>query len=364
LKADSVEYAGFSAARLLLQSNIKEREAVAVVYADPVEDDEVNFVVLEDGFPLFSRDIFLSGYSEEGGVKVEKLAMVDKMDKLKVEVRVSLDFYLRKFPTRNIKKIIFITPPDFRGELEAFVKERTLSCRFVELGTLVDRPGVFPLGFYKAYAASLAKVVIPKIKVDLLSVTMAPKKALRPKTGHAFTPVPLKFKPKYAIWGALICAAAFGWGVFQRMPVQRDLDMILSMQPRVAAVGLQASLDEVNAKNSEYAEKIRNIDAVVHKRFMLTSELDIIPRIIPEGVWLRDFSFRQDNKNLEFIMTGWAYLKDSNKELEAINMFLTRLKEDKKFGPVFTDISITGVNQGQYRNAPVTSFMIVCKGRR
>jgi hypothetical protein len=364
IKADSVEYAGFSAIRLLQQANIKEKETIAVVYADPIEDDEVNFVVLEDGFPLFSRDIVLSGYAEEGSIKIEKLALVDRVDKLKVEVRVSLDYYLRKFPTKNIKKIIFVAPPEYRNELETFVKERTLASRFVELGSLVDKPGVFSLGFYKAYSGSLTKTVVPKIKVDLLSVTMAPKTAARSKSSRALSPVQLKFKVKYLLWGMCICAAAYGWGLYQRMPAVRDRDITLGMQPRVAAVGVSATLEEVTAKKSEYIEKIRNIDSYVRNRLLFTSDLDIIPQVIPEGVWLRDFSFKQENKSLEFIMAGWAYLQDSNKELEAVNLFMTRLKENQKFSGVFKEISITSVNQGQVKNTPVTSFIIICKGAR
>jgi Tfp pilus assembly protein PilN len=363
IKADSVEYAGFSAIRLLQQANIREKDTVAVVYADPVEDDEVNFVVLEDGFPLFSRDIILSGYAEEGSVKIEKMALVDKVDKLKVEVRSSLDYYLRKFPTKNIRKIIFVAPPDFRAELEAFVKERTLSSRFVELGTLVDKPGVFSLGFYKAYAGSLTKTVIPKVKLDLLSVTMTAKTA-RAKSSRAFSAPQLKFKVKYLLFGGVLCMLAFGWGLFLKIPATRDRDSAIELQPRVAAVPMTASLDEVNAKNADYMDRIKNIESMVHKRSPFTSELDIIPQVIPEGVWLRDFTFRQDKKSLEFIIDGWAYLKDSNKELEAVNLFITRLKADQKFSGLFKEISLTSVNQGQVKNTVVTSFMIVCKGVR
>jgi type IV pilus assembly protein PilM len=362
LKADSVEYSGFSAIRLLQQANIKERDTVAVVYADPVEDDEVNFVVLEDGFPLFSRDIVLSGYSEEGSVKIEKLALADKVEKLKIEVRVSLDYYLRKFPTNNIKKIIFIAPPEFRADMEGFVQERTLTARFVELGSLVDKPGVFSLGFYKAFAASMTKSVVPKVKIDLLAVTMKAK-TQHVKGASVFKPQ-LKFKIKYAVWGLLLCAAAFGWGVYQRMPAERDRDNATSMQPRVAGVAPTASLEEMTAKNSEYTEKLRNIDALLRKRFFLTTELDIIPQIIPTGVWFKDFSFKQDNKNLEFILNGWAFLEDGNKELEAVNQFVTRLKENQKFSSLFKDISITSVNQAKIDKTSVTSFIIVCKGAR
>ncbi|MFA5075582.1 MAG: pilus assembly protein PilM [Candidatus Babeliales bacterium] len=363
LKADSVEYAGFSAFRLLQQANIKEKDTFAVVYADPVEDDEANFIVLEDGFPLFSRDIVLSGYGEEGSVKIEKLALADKIEKLKIEIRVSLDYYLRKFPTRNIRKIIFVAPPEYRAELEGFVKDRTLASRFVELGSLVDKPGVFSLGFYKAYAASLTKTVIPKVKVDLLSVTMKARTA-HVRAAQAFKMPELKFSFKYALYGALLCAAAFGWGLYKRIPAERDRDMALSLQPRVAGVSPSAGLDEINAKNNQYINKLKDIDAQIRKRFYLTDELDIIPQVIPAGIWFKDFLFEDDKKNVKLILNGWAYLEDGNKELEAIDKFVTALKNNPKFAGVFKDITMPSANQAQLQNTPVTSFAIVCKGAR
>ncbi|MFA5100976.1 MAG: pilus assembly protein PilM [Candidatus Omnitrophota bacterium] len=364
LKADSFEYAGFSAIRLLQQANIKEKDTIAVVYADPVEDDEVNFIVLEDGFPLFSRDIVLSGYAEEGSVKIEKLALADKIEKLKVEVRVSLDYYLRKFPTRNIRKLIFVAPPEYRAELESFVQDRAMASRFVELSSLVDKPGVFSLGFYKAYAASLTKTVVPKVKVDLLSVTLKAK-TVHGRTGaRAFKPPQLKFSFKYVLWGLLLCGVAFGWGLYQRIPAEHEREMAISEQPRVAGVSSSASLDEINSKNAQYIERLRNIDSQLRKRLCLTDKLSIIPQVVPEGVWLKDFSFADRQNTVELVMDGWAYLEDSNRELEAINNFLTLLKESPSFAGVFKEIKMTSATQEKIDNTPVTSFVIMCKGVR
>ncbi|HOU36680.1 MAG TPA: pilus assembly protein PilM [Candidatus Omnitrophota bacterium] len=364
LKVDSVEYAGFSAIRLLQQANIREKDTCAVVYADPAEDDEVNFVVLEDGFPLFSRDIVLSGYTDEGSVKIEKLALADKIEKLKIEVRVSLDYYLRKFPTRNIKKLIFVAPPEYRVELENFVKDRALASRFVELSGLVDRPGAFSLGFYKAYAASQTKAVVPKVKVDLLAVTMKTKTAHARPMAHALKMPRFNFSMKYVLWGLLLCGVVFGWGLYKRVPAERERDMAISSQPRVAGVAPSASIDEVNAKNAQYIERLRNIDSQLRKRLFLTEELDVIPQVIPEGVWFRDFAFTDKQNTVELVIYGWAYLEDSNRELEAINNFLTRLKENQKFSVVFRDIKMTSATQEKLDNTPVTSFVIMCKGTR
>jgi len=364
LKVESAEYAGFSAIRLLQQANIKEKDTYAVIYVDPVEEDEVNFVVLENGFPLFSRDIMLSGYIEEGSVRIEKLALADKMDKLKMEIRVSLDYYLRKFPSRNVKKLIFVTPLEYRTELENFVKDRGLASRFVEMSNLVDRTGAFSLGFYKAYAASQAKAVTPTVKVDLMAITMKAK-SVHTRPGAVALKMPqLKFSIKYFFVGLLLCGIAFGWGVYKRMPALQEQEAVLSKQPRVAGVMPSAGLDEIRAQNVQYIERIRNIDGILRKHLFLTTELDIIPQVIPEGVWLKNFSFSNKQNTVELVIEGLAYLQDSNKELEAINNFLTKLKENQEFSRTFKEIKMASATQEKVSNTAVTSFIVTCKGTR
>lgn len=362
LKAESVEYSGLSMMRILQMQNIKERETVAVVYADPVEDDEVNFLVLDDGFPLFSRDIVLSGYAEEGGIKIEQLALAERVEKLKIEVRVSLDYYLRKYPTKNIKKFLFISPPDLRSELEAFAQERSMTAKFIDPSNLAVKPGGFSLGFYRAYAGSVSKLVSPKVKVDLLGVNLKAKVSQFKMQMPAFDLQKIRFQFKYLIIGGVVCGAVYGYGWSQRIPAQQELESVQIMRPRVLGVGPEATLDEINLKNTDYIEKLRNIDGVMKKRLLMTNELDVIPQIIPEGVWFKAFEFAQGDGSHTLTLAGWAYLEDSNKELEAVNLFLTKLKENPKFNLYFNEISLTSVNQEEISGKAVSSFVIICKG--
>jgi len=133
IKARSVEYSGFSIFRLLKLAKVKEKSTSAIINIDLAEEDEVNFIILEKGLPLFSRDIILtteSPLSPGGTAKIDFAAILEK---LKVELRISLDFYLRKFPTKNIKNVIFIAPEDLRLDLETFVKERGLGAKFINV---------------------------------------------------------------------------------------------------------------------------------------------------------------------------------------------------------------------------------------
>ena len=67
IKIVSIEYSAFSLVRAVKLAAAEERGIVAVLGVDLKEDDEANFSVFENGFPLFSRDFSLSGGLEELG---------------------------------------------------------------------------------------------------------------------------------------------------------------------------------------------------------------------------------------------------------------------------------------------------------
>ncbi len=93
IKVSCIEYAGFSILRLIQLAKIREKGISAVVDIDLAEEDEVNFIVLENGFPLFSRDIIMAGEAvPPEAIQPVKVDLAQSLEKLKVEMRISLDF--------------------------------------------------------------------------------------------------------------------------------------------------------------------------------------------------------------------------------------------------------------------------------
>jgi len=130
-----IEYAGFSILRLLRLGGLNDRGIFGLLNADL--EEETNFLVCEDGFPLFSRDINLipepetensakkKDFDKEG--KITSTAKLIFIEKLKSEIRISLDFFRRKFPTKLLKKIIILTLPQFQTEIATSIKDLGLS---------------------------------------------------------------------------------------------------------------------------------------------------------------------------------------------------------------------------------------------
>jgi hypothetical protein len=362
IKPSSVEYSGFGILRLLKLSKTKEKGVVALVNIDLAEEDEVNFIVLENGFPLFSRDITLGGESPLGGPGSPQPELTERLEKLKVELRISLDFYLRKFPTKNIQSVIFMAPEDFRLELETFIKERGLIAKFIDCKKLFDKPVEFSSGFLKAYACSISKMVKGPLSVDLL-----PGKAK--KAGSAFSSLAslpilqqVKIDFRAVVLGACIIGLPYLANYYLRQPIQQRLDATKGSRPAVSAhVRPDLDVDSLQAMDAGYREKIKVIKNLLQGRRLLTPTLDTIPRAAGKGLWLSSISFQPDGKALVLTLSGSVYLGDSTKEMEAVNKFISDLKNMPEFNKSFGNISLVSMDQGQSESTLVTNFRIACR---
>lgn len=360
LKVKSIEYSAFSLLRLFKAANIKEKGIIAVVNVDLAKDDEVNFVVLEDGFPLFSRDITLIGAAQEAAQPKEAQPN-EALEKLKREIQISIDYYGRKFPSKNIKKIFFITNPDYQNNLEGGIREWGVDIQFIDINNLIDRPVPFSLGFAKAYSSSLF-TVDTGIKINLLAAKKRLTEEISAEEARAVSWVTgIKLNPIAVTACLLIFAAIFTIGGYRTSVAQAELKKIINKRPQVSLISPEVSYEELLAADSNYKSEIQIIENIAKKRLYLTSLLDAIPNLTPKGVWLVNLSFRKNSQKIELILEGSAYLGNSNAELELVNRFLSRLKESTVFAEYFKEIAVTSVDYNQGTQVNKTNFTISCR---
>lgn len=364
LKVSSIEYSGFGVLRLLQLAKIKEKGVTAVIDIDLAEEDEVNFIVLENGMPLFSRDIILSGDSSVSpdGPEAAKFDFAQSLDKLKVELRISLDFYLRKFPTKNINNVVVIAPDDCRQELESFVKERGITINFADPRKFVDRPVAFSLGFFKAYAVNLKKTIKSNINIDLLPTKIKAKGQERSGSGG---PALFGFKVdiKFVLLAIGIIGMPFGLNYYRMQPVRAALNAVVGSRPQVGSIKSERSIAELKTIDAKYKGDISAINGILKKRMFITGQLDTIPRIIPKELWFRDFNFSKNDKDFIITITGSCYLADANIERETITKFKNSLRESPYFSK-FASIECVSMERGQLDKVSLTNFVIECRSRK
>ncbi len=365
IKIASIEYAGFSILRLIKLAKIKEKGIFGVLSIDMNEDDEVNFVVLENGFPLFSRDIILA--SESLPTAVTQSVKADdsqnqNLEKLKVEIRISLDFYLRKFSTKNISSIVVVAPEDYRYDLEAFVRERGLGVKFIDSRKVFNITNECSLGFFKAYSSNLEKISKNGIKIDLLP-TKIKNKSQEQVTGGGTFLMGFRIDMGFILLAIMIISMPFIIVHYRLKPVHLEIASILGTRPQVSTVKSELSLDELNSVDSSYKEKIKVISGVLKKMTFITGQLDSISRLVPEGIWLRDYKFIKGESDLSLTLNGSCYMSDSGKERKAINRFINDLKGNSNFNRHFKEMNILSLDQAKLGKITLTNFVIECRGQ-
>jgi len=362
LKVDIIEYSAFSVLRFLKLAGLRDAGVVATLCYDLNNEDEVNFTVFEDGFSLFSRDFILAGEPAgfEQTVETDSLA---KREKLKNEIRVSLDYYNRKFPDRDIKNIFVVSDNESRSELNSFFTEFSIPVKFVETQKVLGKETGYSSILAKSFSAALFKSAPLKIKINLFGSRLRASKA----AVEGWKPLALlegfKLDFKFIILGIFVCAAAFGYGLMRIKPMQEELTEIKSKRVKINSILTEDTLDELSALGSQYKKKIVTLDNLVKNQMYATYPLDAIPPALPKGVWLGNFSLTQKKGGAsELVLSGQVYLENGEKEFESVNVFLGNLKKDPVFSRYFKEIAINSIDQKPVGDKNLTVFTIVCQG--
>ncbi len=361
IKIKAIEYSAYSILRCLKLTNSSDRGVIGVLAVDIQGKDEVNFTVLENGFPLFSRDIAL--VSEAGDLgDFEEKSIDDVLEKLKTEIRVSLDYYRRKFAAKNTKKILLLCSPEFRQNLEAVVKEMGLEVQFMDVTRRIGGIFSYSLSFIKGYCASLSRIIRTDIKINLL--------AAREKVKIPLERIPLReaesfFKDlridfRFVVLGVFICIATFMFGVYRASPLRRELQGIVKSRIGITSANPLSSYEDLTGVQSSYKSRLDVIDDLVKNQLYITEPLAAIPSVMPNGAWLTDFAFSNQSGVATFALNGIVYLGEGDKEFEAVNKLVTGLKSNPGFGKYFKDIRIKSMDRRELDKVTVTYFSIYC----
>lgn len=368
IKVGSIDYSTFSILNFLQLAGVSNKGVVGVVSADLEEDEEVNFTVTENGFPLFSRDVFLgSGTPEMGGLPEEVKSPAAGLDKLKTEIRVSLDYYHRKFPGKKIDKLLFLVAKEYATDLSNFSKELEINGQILDVSRYLSKTAPFSLACVKSYGAALAGKVGTALKINLAKVKETIKPLKEVATGESTTSLlsGLKINPGAVTIGVIICLVAFGFGFYKRIPVQNEISQIVAQRPAIPNINPDDSYENLAALHDNNIKKIKTLESLLAGQVYLTEALNVIPRLIPEGVWFTNVNFSSEQARTVLRLNGYAYLADSNKEFEVVNSFLNKLKGNSIFNKYFKSIRLVSLNSENTaiagKSETMTKFQISCE---
>ncbi|MFC1657891.1 pilus assembly protein PilM [Candidatus Omnitrophota bacterium] len=355
IKIRLIEYSGFSILRLLDLSRFKYKGVLGLLSLDFQE--ETNFIVCQDGFPLFTRDITLTSKSQ-GEDKA------DLIKGLKSEIRISLDYFRRKFPTKSLQNLVILSPPEFHAEIGTLTKDLGLSAAPLEISKFLGNQIKFSSALLRSYSTAVSRTQKLRFPINLLKPAMKKEEV----KGLSIQAIPalmkmIKINPKVALIAFLIIAVTAGWGFSRILPLENTLKIARSNQPVIQGISAGGNLKFLEQTEAEYTGKMKVMKEILGSRFYLTEAFDIIPYLMPQGAWLDAISFKAQENALELKLEGVVFLRNSNKEFEAVNDFILALKKDSKFSRNFREINVFSMERVAFKklDSEVTKFKLLCR---
>lgn len=369
LKAKSIEYSAFSILRIAKLAGVNEKGVIAIIDIDLAKNDEANFVVLENGFPLFSRDLTPIGETKEGIASTEEEGLNFKetkssafFEKLRAEILVSLNYYERKFVGKNIKKIFFIVNSAYNQDLSESFKDIGVGIQFMDVNKYVGPTKEFSLDFIKAFSGSLSEVRT-ELKINLLSAKERGVRQISAPLPALSLDLLVRTHLKVILPCLLIVVIAFFFGKYRTSPLENELTNTIALRPKVSTVNPETGYEELNSLSSQYREKINTLNNLIKKRLYFTSLFNLLPRLVPDNMWLSDLTLKNtiEQDKIELTLEGSVYLNDSNKEIDLVNNFVSNLTGELYFQKNFKDINIVSLDRNDSEGKYMTIFVIVCR---
>ena len=365
LKINAVEYSAFSLLRLVSQSAPINKGVLAVMAIDSAEEDEANFVILEDGFPLFSRDVMFGSASQEAP-SVDETPADNLLEKIKRETRISFDYFHRKYPQKNIAKVLLVCSDEQHTNFEVFIKEMGMAVQYIDTASYIGKVDRYSLGFIKGYSATLSK----SIKIGLTNNLLTPQKAIKAKGKNEIDLQAqvtsllsgVKLDIRVLMLGAAICISVFMFGMYRTAPLQGKFDNMTKSYPVVTSVKRNASYEELTAKESEFNVKNKQLRNLIKEQVYLTELLNVLPRLLADGVWLENLSFKSEENKLMLTLAGSAYFNDGNKEFEEVNNLVGTLQNEPVIKKYFKEITLVSLDRKPgSQDVTTASFIILCQ---
>jgi hypothetical protein len=337
-----------------------------------VDIDRANahVVIVRDGVPYLARDVNLPAESAAGPAGDERA------QRLLSEVRVSVDFFTREYPSATVSKVVLF------GE-ERLVEAWSRLFGFhlhcpVESGAgmLSERvEGGVPLAFASALGLIEGAQRRSGIAIDFLKRAQAARAAGpggMPKLSAKDLNAALQ-TPQAAVSVAVVVAALFAaWltGTQSVAMEKRRLSHLGTIRPDVGW-GLNARAQtELKPMRTEAEELLAMLRRLMDERIPAASRLDALVRSLPEGIWLTGFSYEDivsgqtGRSAYQLNVRGACDLREGGDEVLAIQDFEDRVRRNAQLFKGFDTAQINESSEREEGEHRYRAFQLNCGTRQ
>jgi len=364
LKILCIESSFLSILRLLRLKDkdykISQKDNIAVVDLS-ISGGETNITFLKKGFPEFSRALKVTPSGEGASLSEE-----ENLAQLVNEIRISLDYFRRRFPNLTVDKIFFLSRAENREMAEGLVNELGLSSSFIDVNEFIKSDMPLSLDMAKAYGVSLRDALKFEYGIDLFSR----QKLVSETEVAAAMPLEIKVVPvsrdvilRGVIAFVLVIGSIYLYTNQKLTALRKEIVLIQQKRPQLKSVKVkpQLSSTQLVAEKRELESRLQRFKEMFAKRRYLTTKLNKIPRYSGKGLWFTQLQYTRGKGGSERLsLKGYCYLGEEEAELDAIDSFVRKLKEDKEFSRDYRDIILRSIARTELQGVRVTSFEINC----
>ncbi|MDD5005973.1 MAG: pilus assembly protein PilM [Candidatus Omnitrophica bacterium] len=356
LNVAAIEPSQFSLFRLLKVKKImSNKESVVVI---ELERDEGTIAIVDNGIPCFSRDIKIAGGPESAEADMESVSF-----RIINEVRVSIDYFRRQFLKKGVDRIVVLAKQESKELVSAFNKELGMPVQYKNTDEM--------FGFKEEYSLDLAKALGASLRINKpssLIINLGKKQKFALGFLSSYIQIlsdivgEILDIPKAKIIKTLAIASAVLVGIFmlsdlsikpigrQLETVSKEIDSALSSDLK----GLDAATLEVLHNN--LIDKLAVYKKLFVKDILISEKLEVLPNLLPEGVWLEEISFNRSNKYL--YLKGLVYRENEKEAVDAPYNCISNLKNSPLFSNKVNNISVKSLKSDIMNTYKVTRFEI------
>lgn len=343
LQATSIEPLSQSLARFATTNGQNGKATHVFECLVQIRRDCAHILIAQRGMPYLVREIQspvqTPGQSAEGSTTL--------IQRLVSELSVSMDFFKREYASALFDRVRLFAEEDAMGhyvrELSALLPYPVESAAkgFAETEQGVSLSYAAALGVLRASANKGTKCSLdflqhlPSLVVSEVAVS---KSSRMPSTddllGLIKSPLTLSVA---ALTAAILSGLLWFMGNAQIVRMQQRIGAV-----RQARAALPGAMGDLEAKALQpmqdlAREQLRVIKGLIDQRPRLAEKLDVLPRILPNGIWLTTLNFehkieisKNSKKQSQALLAlgGACYLGAGDQELRAIQDFEARVKNN------------------------------------
>lgn len=369
-----------------------------------IEQDSAHLAIVKDRLPYLTRDISFvaspepspdmnalpggpptKGMTDSPSVMAPVHEAVDdgtdpRLKRLFSELSVSMDFFMREYPSTRISRVIMFGDEGQVGQWAGWLSERLQTT--VELGNvLLDQQVAngMPLSF--SAAIGLLQPSGKNGSLDFLKrsqgrAAAAPKVPLANSTAVAADLASAFKNPAgLALAGAIAAVMAAGTWMLnaqQLAQARRQLDQVTRSATEVASELGRLPASELTSLQTTVQSQAAFLSKAIGQQHSVAARLDGLVQSLPDGVWLTKLLYEEKldasgSMQPRLTVNGSCYLGEATKELAMIQEFQEQVKQHAALFGGFSTAQLDQINSAQDRQQPdytFRTFQLNCSASR